>query len=645
MTELMEPTGLVAPTLPVDGLVAELRARLVGPEGGPVGVVALGSRGVQDDPADRTRAEALVHVTADAVLVGPWGSPEQGAACGQCLAMRWQRLRSRSEREALEHGRVPEPLGGWPVLTDFLIDAVQAQVVLAARRRPEPSPWGSRWQSRDDLDRSQVTRIGIADLGLLTVPVLREPSCPTCGRGDPADPLAAGLLEERPKPAPDAYRMRGIHDLGLPAAGLANPVAGAIGSQTWVNQLSPTTAPVGGSGFVRGYAGLVDVTWSGQGDSYRDSRSLAFVEGLERYAGTHRRHGRRVVTAAYQDIADQAIHPLACGDYEPSTYAQESLLEPFDPTREIPWVWGWSLTGERSVLVPSRLVYYSAGVEADNFVFECSNGCATGSSREEATLFGLLELLERDAFLLGWYAGLELPRIDLSSLDDPRIGAMRARAALLGYELHVLDNRIDIDVPVVTSVAVRPDGAMGTVSFAAGASLDPREAVCAALSETLTYLPHLPNQARESEDELRAMMADFDRVRHLTDHSRLFGLPEMGVHTRRYVEPRREIAFERAYAGSGGGAWDLRQDLGTVVDRIAGAGHEVVVVDQTSPEQAAIGLHTVATLAPGLLPIDFGWNRQRALRMPRLRTAPRRAGLVDHDLAEEELVRVPHPFP
>ncbi|WP_137294432.1 TOMM precursor leader peptide-binding protein [Nocardioides dongxiaopingii] len=645
MTELLEPTAAGVAGLPVDEVVAALRSRLVSHDGGPVGVVALGARGVQDDPADAVRAQASVHVTGEAVLVGPWGGAD--GACGQCLGIRWQRLRTRSEREALEHGKVPEPLGSWPVLTDFLVAAVQAQVWLAQARQPEPSPWGSGWQRPADLRQRQVTRIDLETLGLLTVPVLREPTCPSCGPDGVDDPLAAGDLAEQPKPRPDVYRTRGIGDLDLPSAALANPVAGVIGTKTWLNHLSPTTAPVAGGGFVRGYAGLVDVTWSGQGASYDRSRTLAFVEGLERYAGTHRRHGREVVVASYDDVRDHAVHPLSCGDYDPATYAEESLLDPFDPSRPIPWVWGRSLTHDRAVLVPSRLVYYSAGVAADNFVFECSNGCATGSSREEATLFGLLELLERDAFLLAWYGGLDLPRIDLDDLDDPRISAMRARAGLLGYDLHVLDNRIDIDVPVITSVAVRPDGSMGTLSLAAGASLDPREAVEAALSETLTYLPHLPNQAREGEAELRAMMADYGLVRHLTDHARMYGMPEMGVHTRRYVAPRSSTTFGAAFGAhlDRPGRTDLREDVADVVDRIAAAGHEVVVVDQTSPEQAAAGLHTVATLAPGLLPIDFGWNRQRALRMPRLRTAPARAGLVDHVLTDEELVRVPHPFP
>ena len=69
------------------------------------------------------------------------------------------------------------------------------------------------------------------------------------------------------------------------------------------------------------------------------------------------------------------------------------------------------------------------------------------------------------------------------------------------------------------------------------------------------------------------------------------------------------------------------------------------MVDQTTPEQARLGLRTVCTIVPGLLPIDFGWSRQRALTMPRLRTAWRRAGRRPDDLGEDEIRRVPHPFP
>jgi ribosomal protein S12 methylthiotransferase accessory factor len=63
-------------------------------------------------------------------------------------------------------------------------------------------------------------------------------------------------------------------------------------------------------------------------------------------------------------------------------------------------------------------------------------------------------------------------------------------------------------------------------------------------------------------------------------------------------------------------------------------------VDQTTPQQRRTGLRTVCAIVPGLPPMDFGWARQRALRMPRLRDAWRRRGV-----AVDTARRVPHPFP
>ncbi|MFD0225694.1 TOMM precursor leader peptide-binding protein [Streptomyces hirsutus] len=615
----------------------------------PVGAVGAGGPHARErDPWAADRTTALVHVTASAVLLGPWGGDGTAPACGRCLALRWQRLRSRSERNALETAGPdgPRPAGAWPVLTGHVRDTVTA-LCEALLRGPLPAP-----PAEHPADRAlpQVTRLDLANLTIRTYPLLADPLCPDCGHHAPATAGAEPLtLAPRPKPDPDTYRLRSAFSYPLPTDALANPVCGALGAGTWTDVTSSTTAPVAGSAFVRGYAGLHDVTWSGQENSFATSRRLAFLEGLERYAGTHRRGGRAPVVGSYEELRADAVDPEVCGLYSPETYRDDPLTAPFDPGRPIPWEWGWSLRDDRPVLVPSRLVYYSAPLAGDNFVFECSNGCAIGGCLEEAVLGGLLELVERDSFLNGWYGAARLPRVDLTTVGSPTAVAMAERAALQGYDVHVFDNRIDLAIPAVTVVGVRRDGGPGTLSFAAAASLDPRSAVEGALSEVLSYIPHLSRQTAERRDELEAMADDFFLVRHLKDHPQLYGLPRMSAYARAYLEPPPARPFDEVY-----GDWerhgrprtgDLRDDVAVVRDELVAAGHDVIVVDQTSPEQERAGLRTVATVVPGLLPIDFGWNRQRALLMPRLRTALRRGGHRDSDLTDADVVRAPHPFP
>ncbi|MCX0244039.1 TOMM precursor leader peptide-binding protein, partial [Streptomyces drozdowiczii] len=131
----------------------------------PVGATdatgALGDRGAPD-PWAAERPDARVHLTASAVLIGPWGGDGTAPACGRCLAMRWQRLRSRSERDALETGGPdgPRPTGAWPLLTDHAHDAVAAlcRALLDGPGAEPPAPGPA------DRLLPQVTRLDLATL-------------------------------------------------------------------------------------------------------------------------------------------------------------------------------------------------------------------------------------------------------------------------------------------------------------------------------------------------------------------------------------------------------------------------------------------------------------------------------------------------
>lgn len=601
----------------------------------PPPVVPLGAVDVlrhAPGPSVGRRAAARVHLTSREVLAGPWGG-----GCGHCLAIRWQRLRERYERDTLETGDELRGTDGWPVVTGYLADAVWAayQLGWAAVRAPGPP---------------SVTAVDGSTLEVRSVLLLPEPLCPVCApAGSDADPgpgpgpgsaePPALRLTGRRKPEPGGYRLRAPREYGLPVTALANPVCGVISPATSVDLVCPTSAPVSGGATTRVAAdGLVDITFSGHTTSYATSRQVALLEGLERYAGTERRGNAPFVVDRYANLAGQALDPRERGVYRPEVYAADERLTPFDPDRPIPWVWGYSLRDARPLLVPARSVHYGGGTVEENFVYESSNGCASGSCLEEAILFGLLELIERDAFMLAWYGGAALTEIDVSGRPDAATAELLDRAALYGYDVRVLDNRQDLDVPVVSAVAVRRDGGPGLLSFAAGASLDPATAMRAAVSEVVTFLPTLARRVRERWAELDAMAADFTRVRVLADHAVLFGLPRMADHATRYTRPARRAAFPEVFAGwqerrpSSG---DLLDDLVHCRDQIVAAGHDVIVVDTTSPEQRAYGVRSVATIAPGLLPIDFGWDKQRALELPRLRSS----------FPDAMAHRVPHPFP
>ncbi|TCC00493.1 TOMM precursor leader peptide-binding protein [Micromonospora zingiberis] len=613
-------------------------------DGLTVRIAALGLTDANRDDAEAVPGGAVLPIWlyGSTALVGPrWAAPtdgRRGGPCPLCVQRRWQAIRVREERHALEHGAQVGTVGALPHLTPFAVDALWQLVLTAASRASDRPGVGRLWQLR--MDTLETT----------TVAVLADSECPACA--DPgADTAEAAVmpLTSRPKPDPAAYRLRSAAELDLPVTALANPVVGALGGSALRAYNATATAPVTGYFRVRSRYDLHEMWWSGHANSYGSSETYALLEGLERYAGQFPRGKRPTVLDSYANLAPHALDPAGLG-YHPAFYHGHGLYyTPYSPTEPMHWVWGYSLRDRASRLVPEQLVYYlDRRTDQRKFVQECSNGCASGSCLEEALLHGMLELVERDAFLLAWYGSARLAEIDPATCRDERVHFMIDRVNLLGYDLRLFDTRADLPVPVVTAVAVKRGDGLGQLCFAAGASLDPDDAVRAAVCETASYVPGFDERVAASEPELREMTRDYTKVTELSHHALLYGLPEMTDHARFLFDDPPLRSMSDLY-----GDWlaarpthdDLRADTEYLGELIAGLGGDVVAVDQTCPEQEIAGVHTVAVVAPALVPIDFGWQRQRVLYSDRLdrhlargQHGPDRLGATGRNLN-------PHPFP
>ncbi|MGI5351373.1 TOMM precursor leader peptide-binding protein [Streptomyces sp. CA-250714] len=615
-----------------------------------------------EQPPDAAPGTTLVpvHLRGRYALLGPLGprQPLPGRPCFHCVATRWQALRPAVERDVLEcgpgapvHAAAPNPY-----LTPFALDMLAHLASAAldtARREPPTAPrTGTVHQLALDTLRVEHARL------------LADPACPLCGERQTASaaPAGRGAVRLRPGlvPRPGSARLLSPVE-AVPewaADALANPVCGALGTGVRPDREAANTAPAGGRFAVRGTPQLMDVHWSGHADTYRDSAALALCEGLERLAGL-REGGRGTIRAARSELRHPSVDPRECGLPDQAFFEDAPpRFVPYDEELVLPWVWGWSLRDERPVLVPEQLVHYRLAGPGPFFAAETSSGCAGGSCVEEAVLHGLLEVVERDAFLVAWLGRARLPQLAVAGCRSRTLPHLAERIRRGGYRLRLLDNRIDLPVPVVTAVATREDSGPGALCLSSAAALDPERAAESAVREVASYLSGFPERTERDLDRLRAMARDFTLVRELADHAALYGLPEMTPHAAFLLGPQdgeQPSAFrddERFDEDRGtdarGAAVPHAGDLSAAVrhcrDLLAARGFDTVVVDQTGPEQRAVGTSVVRVLVPGLLPIDFGARRHRAPGMARARTALRSAGLRADDLTAAELNPAPHPF-
>lgn len=524
--------------------------------------------------------------------------------------------------------------------------------------------------------RNAVIRVRLDDLTTSVHTFLPDPECPDCG-GLPPDSAEAAIvtLQPRPKLDLDTYRVRDLHadevQLGRryvdPETGMIRPL------QKSAFGIFPTTsAPMGLPGRT-----LEVESGFGRALDYRTAKVTAIAEAVERFGGMRPGGKRTVVRGSFAELADRALDPARLGLYPPERTRQPGFpYQPYHPQLELPWVWGYSFARQQPILVPESCVYYRLnhdhheqgeadrhddtcdggaedghrhGRDADRpFVYEISNGCALGGCLEEAILHGILELVERDAFLLTWYAQLPVRRLDVSGAEDRRLPMMVERLRReTGADVHLFDTTMEHRIPSVWAMAVQPgdDDLVAKALCAAGSAFDPEKAIANALLELAPLAQWRFGSYPEEAARAAELAADGNRVQSMHDHSLLYCqhrvFDRLGFLFAAGTVPVAE-AFEGHFRPRHP---DLSDDLRATVDRFLDAGSDVVVVDQTTPEHRAGGFACVKVIIPGMLPMTFGHVVRRVDGLPRLHQVPHLLGYTDRPLRPDQVNVHPHPFP
>ncbi len=457
--------------------VADLRKRIAAALRPYSGVVREFSRAHEERKLPRNAAGtgrnlSIVAVEGAIVFLR---SAERTRACVECLSALRLSHRPLAEGRAANTG-IPVDVCGTAAVSDFALRMIPsiAQSLLSA---PTDAPFDSIYLDLSSLSMSPFKQ-------------QRSESCSAC-RPRRRPTAARFRLEARKKSKPGRYRCRELWDFGIGLHEYVNPINGMLGSSLRQNRELPFCAISQGR-FAEYRSGQrTTIDWVGTAKTHADSAVVGVLEALERHAGLY--PGRRnVIRTCYREVAGKAIDPREFGLYEPQTYERQPHLIRFSEDMPIDWVEGYDVRAGTRHLVPKDFVFYGEpGLIQGN-----SSGCATGSSKEEALLFGLLELVERDAFVMHWLARNAPRRIAVDSVQDLECRTIVARLRRAGAQIYLLDAGLDLPIPVVIAILIREPHQFGTFSLAAGASFDAREALRKALGEVAVHFHGFEEAAR-----------------------------------------------------------------------------------------------------------------------------------------------------
>lgn len=360
---------------------------------------------------------------------------------------------------------------------------------------------------------------------------------------------------------------------------------------------------------------------SGSGTG-RAARAAAIAEAVERYSACWFDDAEAIVASA-AELGDRAVEPGRFALF--SERQHRSRRFPYarfiDETR-VAWVAALSLPERDRVLVPAQLVYLGWELRPgeERIAHATSNGLACGPTFSDAALTGLLELIERDAFMITWNARLSWPLLEWP--NNLRLGAFERRYVRpTGLRVSAVDLSAFWGVPCVLGIARSTVSGDAPFGVGAGAALTVERAVEKAIDEAV--------RVRSWASALRAhgtAPPARDAIREFEEHIHYYAYDEHAAaadfldasEERRDVSsiaPVNEIDFVRAYA-----------------------------VDVTAPDVRAAGLRVVKVVAPELCALDVVYAC-RFLGGRRLYDEPVRLEQRACALREHEINPDPHPFP
>jgi len=356
----------------------------------------------------------------------------------------------------------------------------------------------------------------------------------------------------------------------------------------------------------------------------------AIGESIERYCAAL--PPRTLRRASWRQLDEDATPPEAFALFGESQYRAPGFpFERFERETPVPWVRGRALQGGEPRWVPAPFVHLPHRREPGEprITTSISTGLAAGSDRHGATASALLEVVERDAFMLVWRHRLATPLVDLDSLGRSPEATLVAALRSTGMSCRARLITQDIPLPVIVVVLQGQVPRQPAAVIGAGAAAQPRRALRLALEEACLSLFGINRLIARLGEELAGLPGE--DLHSLASQSTAFAL-------------RPELAAGAPFlfgSDPGAGALDLADlerrfddvadgSLASLVAALGEFSRHAATVDCTTLDVRDVGVCVMRVVIPELRPLDHDAG------------APHLGG---RRWLDRPLFTGPHPFP
>jgi ribosomal protein S12 methylthiotransferase accessory factor len=336
-----------------------------------------------------------------------------------------------------------------------------------------------------------------------------------------------------------------------------------------------------------------------------------------------------LINTSLEELGPEAIDPLTVARYLPFQFNRASGLKRFDAKLNYEWKRVKEIGTDKTIYMLADFIYFPFQPKSGRpYFFANSSGAAAHSSNHDAIENAVLELVERDAFMIDWINKISGRWIKQTSLPSEIVARIR-ELKKAGFETRIRD--LTLDLAPVIGVVVRSRES-GFFSVSAASEFSVLKALDRALMEIEAAVYCKMRDGPASHEILPT------KVRFPEDHGVLY---ENRTH-------QKEAGFLWHNNANSVSLKEVAQRNGVVsidelCSRLKKMGVTPLCVDLSSGHNdlERLPYKVVKAFAPGLIPITFGFGRE-TLGMPRLQTFQGIRGNVPARTFSGNIF--PHPF-
>lgn len=369
----------------------------------------------------------------------------------------------------------------------------------------------------------------------------------------------------------------------------------------------------------------------------------AVGESVERYCSSHMDESKLVGATQNELVGDGGIDIESLALFSSKQYSKIDFPYPkITPDTFLYWVKGFSLSENRPIWIPASIVYLPYLYRKDEPIFhgQISTGLACGTDLSSAICRGILEMVERDAFMIVWHNQLHCPDLDVRNIDDPYIRSLLDALEEVPIQYYVKVLTLDIEVTTLLILIENEGEGPPYTALGMAVDLDPLKALARALEESILVYLGMTRYVRENPGYVRD--PNYEQVIAPAQHGIVHAMePELleTVNFLKFHEKTLTIKDLPNHKNE-----NSVESCKLLVEFLKKSNLQTHVVDLTTVDINDVGFKVVRAVIPGMQPLDLDHTCPH-LGGKRLYEVPHKLGRIPKPITEDEVNPNPHPFP